>query len=127
MQSGRASSAENDPARVVEVECRCLDAAWLQNGKVSSHAISLAIECVERAVRGFGSRFGYEETHADHEERHQIGHRTGDPHDQTRGRLILDGRQSANSRHLCVVRIKEPSENVSRAERTVFCTSAISR
>ena len=54
--------------------------------------------------------------------------RTGHPHEDAGRRLVVQRGQAAEPRHLGIVRDRATrSANVSRADRTVFCTSARSR
>ena len=65
---------------------------------------------------------------ADPEQRQQEGDRAGHPHQHAGRRLIVEGRNPTQPRHLQIVRIQHDcARSVSQAASTVFCTSARSR
>ena len=124
LQASRACRHRRNgpPAELQQIKPCWAGACW-STGIVDADAMRSANARDVRRATAWTSR-GIQQPHADREERHQKSHRARNPHDDAGGRLISERRHAGQWRDLCNRDRVADSRKVSRAAKSVFCTSA---
>ena len=96
---GRRSASKRgrcSPGRLTRggrCECTAPNPPFVRGGHCSrpSHAVDVRVRRVPALRGGPGGSPAVKQPHPDHEQRQQIDHRAGHPHDDPGGRLVLQG------------------------------------